>query len=94
MQVTNSKIVSEYLKVTHKSLTVKSDVQHKHHRNEELYNLPQIFGTPEPPIRGADRIFSFYAPPKRGSEKIIYCSKMGGTELMQRLNERLNIFTL
>jgi len=34
---------------------------------------------PEPPVRGTDQIFSFCVPPKRGSEKIIYCSKIGGT---------------
>lgn len=31
-------MVSEYLKVTHKSLTVKSDVQHKTVKSNELYN--------------------------------------------------------
>ena len=38
------------------------EVQHKHHKKEELYNLPQIFGTPEPPIRGAalNALFRFH----------------------------------
>ena len=34
---------------------------------------------PKPPVRWVDQILSFCVPPKRGSEKIIYCSKIGGT---------------
>ena len=49
---------------------------------------------PEPLNRGADQIFSFCVPPKRGSEKIIYCSKIGSTEHDWRLNEWLNILYL